>query len=50
MALMLPQNTGGTATQPITVKLEVTDVSDIDSDCTGQEADFDQTCGSNGAW
>jgi hypothetical protein len=43
------ENTGGTANQPITVKLNVTDVSDIDTDCTGQEADFDQTCGDNGA-
>src|SRR5262245_52163737 len=42
------KNTGGSATKPITVKLSVTDVSDVDTECTGQEADFDQTCGNNG--
>jgi hypothetical protein len=43
------QNTGGSANQPITVKASATDVSDIDTDCTGQEADFDTTCGNDGA-
>jgi hypothetical protein len=42
------RNAGATRDKPINVKASFTKVSDVDTDCTGQEADFDTTCGNNG--
>jgi hypothetical protein len=42
------KNSGATTGQPISVKASFNSVSDVDTACTGQEADFDETCGDNG--
>jgi hypothetical protein len=38
------RNTGGSKAQPIDVEVSITNVTDTEVACTGQEADFDTTC------